>query len=98
MRDDTGDAAMSEWDPRYGMDIHGRLRELADVRDTSFPVRCTRCSKVYDLGKVTVVARYTDCSVWKCPGCGCTVDDRPAGWGDHHYVELDFNGREKRNR
>jgi hypothetical protein len=23
-----------------------------------------------------------------CPGCGITVDDRPPGWGDHHYVEL----------
>ena len=64
--------------------------------DMSFPVRCTRCSHVYDLGKVEVVQRYADCSVWKCPGCRITVDDRPPGWGDHHYVELDSQGLVKR--
>jgi hypothetical protein len=72
------------------------LQIRRDVSGMRFPVRCTKCSRVYDLAKVTVVARYTDCSVWKCPGCGCTVDDRPPGWGDHHYVELDAEGREKR--
>ena len=68
----------------------------ADVSGMRFPVRCTKCSRVYDLAKVTVIGRYTDCSVWKCPGCRCTVDDRPPGWGDHHYVALDAEGREKR--
>jgi hypothetical protein len=69
----------------------------AQVGEMRSPVRCTKCSKVYVLGEVKVIARYADCSVWKCPGCGCTVDDRPPGWGDHHYVELDATGREKRN-
>ena len=85
---------MREWD--YETGIHGWMRDRADVSGMMSPVRCTRCSRVYDLGKVTVTARYTDCSVWRCPGCGITVDDRPAGWGDHHYVELDRNGREVR--
>jgi hypothetical protein len=76
----------AEWD--YGMNGYGRLMRRNDVTGMSFPVRCTRCGHVYDLGKVTVTGRYTDCSVWKCPGCGITVDDRPVGWGDHHYVEL----------
>lgn len=60
--------------------------ELA--QNMSSPVQCTRCSHVYDLGKVTVTARFQDCSVWRCPGCRITVDDRPVGWGDHHYREL----------
>lgn len=86
---------MSEfWE--YDTGLHGHRRQRADVSGMSFPARCTRCARVYDMGKVTVVARYTDCSVWKCPGCGITVDDRPVGWGDHHYVELDKHGREKR--
>ncbi|MEU4781053.1 hypothetical protein [Micromonospora sp. NPDC023633] len=47
----------------------------------SQPVRCTWCGGVYDLGTVTVTARYTDCSMWKAPCCGATVDDRgETGW------------------
>jgi hypothetical protein len=45
------------------------------------PVRCTHCGGVYDLGMVEVTARYADCSVWKTPCCGATVDDRgETGW------------------
>lgn len=71
----------------YWEDGWDQLHEQLAIAEMSYPVRCTRCERVYDLGKVTVVARYTDCSAWKCPGCGITVDDRPI-WGDHHYVEL----------
>lgn len=39
-------------------------------------VRCTHCSTVYDLGKVTIETRYLDCSTWRCPGCKLLVDDR----------------------
>lgn len=40
-------------------------------------VRCRQDGHVYDLTKVTVVARYSDCSAWRCPGpCGRLVDDR----------------------
>lgn len=47
----------------------------------SSPVRCTHCGKIYDMAAVTVEARYTDCSVWKCPHCRATVDDRgETGW------------------
>jgi hypothetical protein len=73
-------------DPPYGG--YGWGLPQPDIAGMSSPARCTRCGRVYDLGKVTITARYTDCSVWKCPGCGITVDDRPVGWGDHHYVEL----------
>jgi hypothetical protein len=45
------------------------------------PVRCAYCSGVYDLSTVKVTARYVDCSVWKAPCCGRTVDDRgDTGW------------------
>lgn len=47
-------------------------------------VKCTRCPKVYDTGYVEVTARYADCSMWKCPGCGRQCDDREwtgvCGW------------------
>jgi hypothetical protein len=69
----------------------------ADVTGMRSPVRCTKCSHVYDVSNVTVITRYADCSVWKCPGCRCTVDDRPLGWGDHHYVDLDDSGYERRH-
>lgn len=45
------------------------------------PVRCGHCGGIYDLGTVTVTARYTDCSVWRAPCCDREVDDRPPGWG-----------------
>lgn len=73
---------------------HDRLA----VEGMMFPARCCHCERIYDLSKVTVVQRYTDCSVWLCPGCKLQVDDRGAnGWGGRRdYVELDSGGREKR--
>lgn len=54
-----------------------------------FPVRCMHCSQTYDIARVHVTARYTDCSVWTSPCCGHPgVDDRP--WvRDRHYREID---------
>ena len=66
------------------------------------PVRCRYCAKVYDLAKVVVVARYTDCSVWRCPGCDRQVDDRGESgrksFSDYDRIErvtggLDMYGR-----
>lgn len=53
-----------------------------DIAGMTSPVRCMRChSGVYDLGRVEVTARYTDCSMWKTPCCGVVVDDRgETGW------------------
>lgn len=53
-----------------------------DITDMFRPVRCRRChSGVYDLGTVTVTARYADCSMWKTPCCDQLVDDRgETGW------------------
>lgn len=64
------------------LDEQGRLYAEVEceaaTRMTS-PVRCSHCSRLYDLGAVTVTARYADCSVWKSPCCGRTVDDRGRG-------------------
>lgn len=75
------------WDQRVA-DAHFAMTE-----NMTFPVRCTYCSGVYDLGTVEVTARYTDCSMWKSPCCGRTVDDRgETGWKSHQdYVRLDRN-------
>ena len=60
-------------------DIFGEV--LADTSGMFMPVRCAHCGGVYDAGKVEVTARYTDCSVWRTPCCGRTVDDRgETGW------------------
>ena len=62
-----------------------------DVMEMMSPARCTWCGGIYDLGSVTVTARYTDCSMWKAPCCGRTVDDRgETGWKsipDYHKVD-----------
>lgn len=65
-------------------------QQVADMRS---PVRCNRCRGVYDLGKVEVTARYTDCSVWRTPCCGQTVDDRgETGWTlRKDYERIDRN-------
>lgn len=65
---------------RYELDVFGRLVPVGNDR-MMFPVRCRRCGNIHDSAKVEVTARYADCSCWKCPGCGTTLDDRPAGWG-----------------
>lgn len=59
-----------------------------DTSDMMFPVRCRHCGRVYDLAKVTVTARYTDCSMWKTPCCKILADDRKPPWGIAHYEEL----------
>lgn len=63
----------------------------ADTEGMTQPARCGWCGGVYDLGKVTVTARYADCSVWKAPCCGMTVDDRgETGWksrGDYQRIK-----------
>lgn len=44
-------------------------------------VQCTHCGGSYDLAKVEVTARYTDCSMWTSPCCDLLVDDRgDTGW------------------
>jgi hypothetical protein len=40
------------------------------------PVVCSYCGKEYDLGAVTVTARFSDCSCFTTPCCGKNVDDR----------------------
>ncbi len=57
----------------YGIDP---IAERLEIDQMTSPVRCNHCGRIYDLGKVTVEARYLDCSVWKCPHCSVTVDDR----------------------
>lgn len=63
------------------LDIYGRSFERPDTTGMMFPVQCIRCGNVHDKANVTVISRYTDCSVWECPGCHTHVDDRPVGWG-----------------
>jgi hypothetical protein len=58
------------------------------------PVRCNRCyTGIYDLGTVTVTARYADCSVWRTPCCDQSVDDRGhTGWTNRKdYEHIDKN-------
>lgn len=51
-------------------------------------VRCRFCGKVYDLGKVEIIARYADCTVFKTPCCGKEADDR--SWkGDFMRIETE---------
>lgn len=39
-------------------------------------VECRHCSGTYNLMAVETIARYADCTVFKAPCCGRTVDDR----------------------
>ena len=75
----------------FWTDPFGRFSDLDGTEGMRSPVRCRWCGGVYDLGKVTVTARYTDCSMWKAPCCGVTADDRKPPWGVQHYTELPAN-------
>lgn len=46
-----------------------------------YPMQCKWCGHVHDGAAVQVVARYTDCSAWRCPNCAVLIDDRPEAWG-----------------
>lgn len=66
-----------------------RRVEQERIEGMTFPVRCNHCRRIYDLGTVTVTARYVDCSMWKSPCCGLLVDDRGVGWKSRaDYTEL----------
>lgn len=57
------------------------MSAAVDTSGMVYPMQCLRCYHVHDAGKVEVVQRYTDCSVWRCPNCSSLIDDRPRGWG-----------------
>lgn len=38
--------------------------------------RCHSCNSIFNIGGVEVIARYSDCTVFKTPCCSRTVDDR----------------------
>ena len=79
----------------YGLRTFRRDEERYDVTGMFYPGRCTRCYHVYDGSKVTVVHRYSDCSMWHCPGCNQLVDDRPIGWGGS-FQKLNRDGTVQR--
>ena len=62
-------------------DIYGMREPFIDTSGMSYPMRCSRCREVHDASKATVIQRYSDCTVWRCPGCGILGDDRPLSWG-----------------
>lgn len=63
------------------IDQYGIPHEIGAIEGMLAPVRCKFCHQVHDSAKVTVLQRYSDCSVWKCPNCGSRIDDRPEQWG-----------------
>lgn len=81
---------------RAELDMYGGWRFIPDTTGMHQPVECAHCHRVYDLGTVEVTARYTDCSMWKAPCCGRTVDDRgETGWKsfkDYHRLDRETDG------
>lgn len=72
-----------------------------DVAAMFKPVSCNRCHNgVYDIGRVEVTARYTDCTMWKTPCCGSVVDDRgETGWTSRKdYEVIDKSGLDAGDR
>lgn len=60
----------------YHLDRFGNVIDEPDTTGMMNPVRC-RCGQVYDLCAVTVLARYSDCTVFTTPCCRRRADDRP---------------------
>jgi len=42
--------------------------------------QCDSTGEYFNIGEVEVTARYADCSMFKCPSCGNSHDDR-VKWG-----------------
>lgn len=89
-------------DPRHYFDMHGLVvGRQHDVAGMMFPVECAFCGAAYDLGAVTVTARYSDCSCWKTPCCGRATDDRSVGLFGHsrpQFFRLDRDGNREAQR
>lgn len=76
-------ASRRDWE----WDIYRRADEEDAIERMTSPVRCRHCRTVYDVGTVTVTARYTDCSLWTSPCCNRQVDDRQwKGLPDIEYL------------
>jgi hypothetical protein len=41
-----------------------------------YKVKCTHCGLTYNLESVKIIARYSDCTVFKTPCCNVMADDR----------------------
>lgn len=75
--------------PGYGM----AYPASADVESMLWPMRCLRCRKIHDAGKVTPTGRYSDCTVWRCPNCSAEIDDRAGGYGGAERVVIPVTER-----
>lgn len=60
----------------YDFDIINGSLSKYNIKDMRIPVLCTYCSKTYDLTKVKVTHRYSDCDQFKSPCCDRLVDTR----------------------
>lgn len=78
-----------DWfDLRYRIAL-GREREGANFTADDFPklmesgriAHCSTSGRLFDWWNVEVTARYSDCSVFRCPACKGTHDDRPSWHG-----------------
>ena len=72
--------------------VHTLSPHEVSTERMAMPSRCRSCRVTFDAGHVVVTARYADCSMWRCPGCGIQHDSRRA-WsgapGEHMgYVDL----------
>jgi hypothetical protein len=67
---------------------------IGDIDDMTSPVRCGRCNAIYDLGKVKVIHRYADCTLFTTPCCNQNVDERT--WVCNPAV-IQLSGRELAN-
>lgn len=51
--------------------------------------RCNATGQTFNLGTVEVVQRYADCSVFRCPRCKGTHDDRTR-WGGAGHEKMGY--------
>jgi hypothetical protein len=81
------------------VDIDGTVvhREEPDVSDMSTPALCSHCGSIYDVGHVTVTARYSDCSLWNAPCCGRQADSRHA-WNNQPGARMGYVDIRARDR
>lgn len=73
---------------RFTIDQYGHMREVVDVSSMLAPYACGSCGHAHDTAAVQVVARYADCSMWRCPSCDALQDDRwPSGPGQARRID-----------
>lgn len=68
----------SKFKSKFGNFADDYSEENERLAESGFLGMCSKTGELFNIGKVEVIGRYSDCSLFKCPSCRKQHDDRVA--------------------